>query len=416
MRGKRDRNETNKSEHVDVLVIGAGPSGTVAASILQKEGIQVKVVEKGSFPRFVIGESLLPRCMDNLEQAGLLEAVNKAGFQKKYGARFLRNGEICDFNFSNQFTKGWSWTWQVQRARFDQVLADTACKNGVNIEYKTEVVDVNFDKNGSSVARLKTSDGNEKRIHAKYILDASGYGRVLPRLLDLNCDSNFPARMSFFCHVKDGNRSEDIEPNRITIEMYSDKIWVWIIPLSNGTTSVGIVGRPEDVECFTGNEKEQFFKWINRVPLLNKLYSQKELAFEPKKAKSYSVAVKQLFGKGYVLTGNSTEFLDPVFSSGVTFATESGALAAKLIARELKGESINWETQYSDYMNRGVDVFRTFVAAWYDGSLQKIFFRHNANPEIKKQICSVLSGYVWDMKNPFVKKHQRAVKALAQVV
>src|SRR5688572_30283182 len=107
-------------EKVDVLVIGAGPSGTVAASIVNQQGFKVKIVEKLKFPRFVIGESLLPRCMEALEAAGFLEAIKKKGFQEKFGAKFVRDGLVCDFNFAESFTEGWKWTWQVPRAEFDQ--------------------------------------------------------------------------------------------------------------------------------------------------------------------------------------------------------------------------------------------------------------------------------------------------------
>ena len=132
--------------------------------------------------------------------------------------------------------------------------------------------------------------------------------------------------------------------------------------------------------------------------------------------KNYSKAVKQLYGKGYALTGNSAEFLDPVFSSGVTFATESGLKAAKLITKELNGEKVDWENDYTGYIMKGVDVFRTYVSEWYTGNLQKIFFHRPENPIIKEQICAVLAGYVWDETNPFVKNHNRLVKTVAKVI
>ena len=117
-----------------------------------------------------------------------------------------------------------------------------------------------------------------------------------------------------------------------------------------------------------------------------------------------------------MLTGNSAEFLDPVFSSGVTFATESALMAAKLIVKDLKGEMVNWEVEYSDYIKKGVNVFATYVKEWYNGNLQKLFFHRPENPEIKKQICSVLAGYVWDDTNPFVKNHHRLIKTVAHII
>ena len=120
-------------EKCDVLVIGAGPSGTVAASIVHKAGYSVKIVEKLKFPRFVIGESLLPRCMEALTEAGFVEAVKEKKFQEKFGAKFVKNGKICDYFFADQFTAGWNWTWQVPRAEFDKTLADTVEKMGVPV-------------------------------------------------------------------------------------------------------------------------------------------------------------------------------------------------------------------------------------------------------------------------------------------
>src|ERR1700733_7611254 len=135
------------TEKLDGLVIGAGPAGTVAASIVNKAGFKVKIVEKQKFPRFVIGESLLPRCMEALEEAGFLDALKENGFQEKYGAKFVKNGQVCDYYFADQFTKGWNWTWQVPRAQFDKTLADTVEKMGVPVCYETSVTGIEF--NGS---------------------------------------------------------------------------------------------------------------------------------------------------------------------------------------------------------------------------------------------------------------------------
>ena len=136
-----------KTENVDVLVIGAGPAGTVAASIVHQAGFSVKIVEKLQFPRFVIGESLLPRCMEALTEAGFVDAIKEKGFQEKFGAKFVKNGKVCDYFFADQFTQGWNWTWQVPRGEFDKTLADTVEKMGVPVSYETTVTGIEF--NGS---------------------------------------------------------------------------------------------------------------------------------------------------------------------------------------------------------------------------------------------------------------------------
>ena len=141
-------------ENVDVLIIGAGPSGCVAAAYLHKNGVNVKVVERSKFPRFVIGESLIPRVMDHFEEAGLLDSLKAMDFEKKFGARFIRGEEVCEFDFSDKFGEGWDWTWQVPRADFDNTLAQDVISKGIDLEFETEVLDVVF-KGSNSTTTVK---------------------------------------------------------------------------------------------------------------------------------------------------------------------------------------------------------------------------------------------------------------------
>ena len=400
-------------EIVEVLIIGAGPSGCVAASFLHNQGVKIKVVEKKIFPRFVIGESLLPKCMHHFEEVGLLENLKDCGFEIKAGARFLKEGKTCNFDFSKKHTKGWDWTWQVPRADFDKVLTDTLVARGVDITFEQEVVEVNFE-NSQSTTIVKNNEGTLTTIKAKYIIDSSGYGRVLPRLLDLDKPSPLPKHSSIFTHIKDLKRPEGKEGTLISFDIVSQETWLWVIPFSNGYTSIGFVGPTEFIESFEGSNTQR----LNEMMGLSKYYRDRfkdlDYDFEPKTIKNFSKSVKQIYGDGYVLTGNSAEFLDPVFSSGVTFATESALLAAKLVSKELRNEDVDWENEYSSYIKEGVAVFTTYVKEWYTGNLQKIFFHEPENPEIKKQICGVLAGYVWDKTNPFVKNHHRLVKTVAR--
>ncbi|MBL4653514.1 MAG: tryptophan 7-halogenase [Flavobacteriales bacterium] len=399
-------------ESVDVLVIGAGPSGTVAASIINKQGYKVKIVEKTLFPRFVIGESLLPRCMEHFKAAGFMPAIEAAGFQKKYGAVFKMGEKQCDFDFSEQYTDGWKWTWQVPRDKFDKVIADAVEEMGVPIDYLTTVTDVEF-TGSNSITTVEDKDGNRSQIEAKYIVDGSGYGRVLPRLLDLEEPSDFPVRAAMFTQIEDVNRPDNLESNRITVVAHTKDFWVWMIPFSNGETSIGYVGYEKDIKKQNGNLEEQFRAFLKEIPQIPVRFHESEFVFEPKQIMGYSAAVKQLYGDGYVLTGNSTEFLDPVFSSGVTFATESARIAGELICKELDGEPQNWEIDYTKHLMQGVDTFRTYVYGWYDGRLQSIFFSDHIEQGIKNKICSVLAGYVWDKTNPFVRSHDKSITNLS---
>lgn len=401
-------------KQVDVLVIGAGPSGTIAASIVKQAGLSVQIVEKMVFPRFVIGESLLPRCMEALEEAKFLDAVKAKGFQQKDGAKFVLNGEVCDFTFAQQHTDGWRWTWQVPRADFDMTLADECVKMGIPVHYETEVTDIKIDDNGHSVTTIKIVDGAEQTINAKFIIDGSGYGRVIPRLFGLDKPSTQYPRKTLFCHMTDPKRSEAVEPNRITVYVHNMKTWIWVIPFSNGNTSVGYVGDPEFFDKFLGNPEEQFRALIMAQPELAVRFGESDMIWEPRTLQSWSATTDTFYGNGFVLTGNVTEFLDPIFSSGVTLASVSAQLAANMVVRHFKGEQLDWENDYMKKMMQGVDVFRTYVNSWYDGSLFNIFFAENRSPEIMAQICSVLAGYVWDDTNPFVKSHEKNVRTLAR--
>lgn len=403
-----------QNENIDVLIIGAGPSGAVSAAYLHNQGFKIKVVEKSKFPRFVIGESLLPRCMHHFEEVGLLEALKEKKFEVKGGARFMRGDKICNFDFSKKYTEGWDWTWQVPRADFDKTLTDTLTDWGVDIAFEQEVVAVEF-QGSDSITTLKSADGGISTVSAKYIVDSSGHGRVLPRLLDLDKPSEIPKHSSIFTHVKDLKRPEGREGTIITFDIVSLETWLWVIPFSNGYTSIGYVGPTAYLESFEGDNTQKLQEMMKLSDYYYDRFEGLEYEFEPKIIKNIAKSVKQLYGDGYVLTGNSAEFLDPVFSSGVTFATESSLVAAKLIAKQLQGQTVDWESDYADHMKEGVNVFSTYVKEWYTGNLQTIFFDSNENPAIKAQICAVLAGYVWDRTNPFVKNHHRLVKTVARI-
>lgn len=398
---------------VDVLVIGAGPSGTVAASIIHQSGLSVQIVEKMQFPRFVIGESLLPRCMEALEEAKFLDAIKAADFQRKEGAKFVMDDKVCDFTFAQQYTDGWGWTWQVPRADFDKILADECERVGVNITYGTTVTDIQINDD-HSITTIITADGDTQTIKAKFLVDGSGYGRVIPRLFNLEKASEQSPRKTMFCHLTDPKRETVFEPNRITAIVFNPDTWIWVIPFSNGLTSVGYVGKPEFFDQFTGTPEEQFRAMLDAHPDLADRFSDSEMAWEPRTLQSWSVTTTAFHGKGFVLTGNVTEFLDPIFSSGVTLASVSAQLAAKLVIKKLKGENVDWKVEYTEPMMQGINVFRTYVERWYDGTLYKIFFSGNKQDEIINQICSVLAGYVWDESNPFVKNREKNLPTLAR--
>ncbi len=405
------------NEFVDILIIGAGPSGSVAAGYLNKHDVKIKIVEKQKFPRIVVGESLIPRVMDHFEEAGLLEALDKMGYEKKYGARFIRAEQHCLFDFADKFGEGKSWTWQIPRADFDKTMADELVRKGVDIAFETEVINVEF--NGTeSITTIKDKTGNISTITAKFVIDCSGYGRVLPRILKLESPSTLNKHSAIFTHIDDVNRPQGVEGTQISFDIINTEVWLWVIPFSNGKTSVGIVGPTDYIDHLSAQKDNK--EAIQNAIKLSDYYIQRfqnlPYEFEPIRLTNYSVSVSQFYGDGYALTGNSTEFLDPVFSSGVCFATESGILAAKLAYRQLSNEKVDWEKEYAEYMQAGIDVFTTYVKEWYTGNLQTLFFHQPENPEVKQKICAVLAGYVWNKENPFVAKHHNIVKNMAHLI
>ena len=399
----------------DVLIIGAGPAGSSAAALLQREGFRLLVVEKESFPRFVIGESMLPSSMNLLQEAGLLGAVENQNFMRKNGAVFLRGDEACNFDFSSQFTDGFKYTYQVPRGEFDKALADAVAARGVEILYRHGVAAVNFDSSHASTT-MEKSDGGRLEVKSKFILDCSGYGRVLPRLLNLEAPSTFPNREALFTHVTGDRRPAEREEGKIWVCIHPDGAWLWIIPFSNGKTSVGAVASPEFFQKFPGEPAAQLRAILTSDPNAARRLANMQFVFPPQRISGYARSVKKLFGERFALAGNATEFLDPIFSSGVSLAFASANRAAKVLTRHLRGEPVDWQAEYADHVMQGINTFRAYVASWYDDKLPQIFFAANRNPDIMRQICSVLAGYVWDKSNPYVTQADRALGLLAKIL
>lgn len=392
----------------DVVVIGAGPSGAVASALLNKQGYRVLVLEKEYFPRFSIGESLLPQSMAFLEEAGMLPAVEAAGFQFKDGAAFACGDKRDFFDFREKFSSGWGTTFQVQRDRFDKILADEASRQGVEIHYGHTVTTFAYDA-GKATLQVLDDEGLEYTLEARFALDASGFGRVLPRLLGLEQPSNLAARTSLFTHIQDNSSAEGFDRNKILITVHPlhRDIWYWLIPFSNGRASVGVVASREFLADFQGDAESKLRTLVAQAGTLANVLSEAQFDTRVGMIDGYSCNVKCLSGEGFALLGNAGEFLDPVFSSGVTIALKSASLAAGVVGRELAGQQPDWEQEYAVPLKRGVNTFREFVEGWYDGRLQDVIFAPDKSEPVKRMISSILAGYAWDLDNPYVKDSSR---------
>jgi flavin-dependent dehydrogenase len=403
-------------EQRDVIVIGAGPSGAIAAALLNKRGWKVLVLEGQRFPRFSIGESLLPHCLDFVDEAGMLAAVEQVGFQFKNGAAFVRGDEYGDFDFGFKFGNGRNSTFQVLRATFDKVLADEAEKQGVEIRYETRVTAVDIDGAQPRV-RAIDANGNEYQVEGKFLLDASGFGRLLPKLLDLETPSDFPVRNALVTHVGDNAAPDAFDRNKVQIIVHPRHrdVWYWLIPLAGGRCSTGCVATKEFFARYQGSPDERLKKLMSEEPFLTRVLAKATWDTPVRELSGYSANVKSMHGKGFALLGNAAEFLDPIFSSGVTIAMRSASVAAEVLDRQLRGETVDWTADFERPVLKGVDTFRAYVKAWYDGRFQDIMFAKNQPAGIRGMICAILAGYAWDETNPFVAEPERRLDLVAKL-
>lgn len=404
------------AEQRSVVVIGAGPSGAIAAALLKRKGHDVLIIERQRFPRFSIGESLLSHCLDFVEEAGMLEAVQAAGFQTKHGAAFGWGERYSEFDFRDKFTEGHGSTYQVLRADFDKLLADQAELQGVEIRYEEEIIAADFATPRPRL-QVRRLDGSEYAVEAAFVLDASGYGRVLPRLLDLEAPSNFPLRRAVFTHIQDNIDDPQFDRDKILITTHPElrDVWYWTIPFSNGRCSLGVVASAERYEGRPLDLDACLKEFVLEAPNLKRILKHAEWDTPARLIGGYSANVKTLHGPGFALLGNAAEFLDPVFSSGVTIAMRSASMAAAVLHRQLTGETVDWEAEFAVPLKRGVNTFRTYVEGWYDGSFQDVIYYEHAQPEIRRMISSILAGYAWDEKNPYVAEPKRRLRVLAEL-
>jgi flavin-dependent dehydrogenase len=399
----------------DVLIIGAGPAGSVAAALLVQRGFKVLVLEKQKFPRFSVGESLLAQTLGLIDEAGMLEPVLSAGFQFKNGAVFVRGEQYGEYNFAVKSSPGYGYTFEVPRADFDHLLIKEAERMGAEVRFEVEITAAEVN-GGKPKITARSKDGEITVHQPKFVLDASGFGRTLPRLLQLEEPSTFPLRSALFTQVHDHIPSGEFDRQkiRVTIHPQRQDVWYWLIPFSNGKVSIGVVAADEFLKQYPGSNEERLWALHHEDPSLKLLLRNAKPAIPVGELRGFAANVKTMSGPGFALLGNAAEFLDPIFSSGVTIALKSAHLAAGLLQRQLKGDPVDWKAEFEEPLRYGVETFRAFVTTWYDGRLQDIFFHQPQDPRVHRYVCSVLAGYAWDRDNPYTGANAlRRLNALA---
>lgn len=402
-------------ETTDIAIIGAGPAGAAAAAWLARDGWSVQVLERQHFPRFSIGESLLPQCMVYLEQCGLLESAQAGEFQAKNGAAFCHRARYAAIDFRDKFSSGPGTTWQVERADFDQRLIEGARRAGAQIHFGVSVVGFHAHPQQPCL-QLEDEQGRRHTLKARFVLDASGYGRVLARLEKLDRPSPLAPRTALFTHVEDHIEAAEYDREKILIGVHPQDAttWYWLIPFRSGRASVGVVTAPDQADAAGDSDDQRLWNLLRQEPRFSRLLSHAQPRREVQRIGGYSADIERLHGPGFAILGNAGEFLDPVFSSGVTIALDSALRAAPLVKQQLEGQDIDWDTSFERPLRQGIATFRAFVDAWYDERLQRIIFHDRQPQRIRQMIASVLAGYAWDQDNPFVSASKRRLDSLAE--
>ena len=386
------------------------------ASKLADEGVCSLIIERSQFPRFTIGESLLPEALNCLEAVGLLNTVEAAGFQYKDGALFSTNEQQFELDFADAFSPGKHYAYQVPRADFDLKLVDCCISKGVRVSYQTNVTDVlPIDKG----YRLTLECNGEKRdITGNFLVDASGFGRVLAKKFKLEKPSGLANRSALFCHIEADLKHDQFDRNKILIAQthVDDPTWYWVIPFLGKHCSVGVVTADDKINS-TQDLTQVYRKYLDRQNLVSDMVGNKLLLRQVACSSAYSSSISALYGYRYVILGNAGEFIDPIFSSGVTIALKSAVMAAPLVLATVKhNQQPDWNQDFQRPLLEGIDTFREYVLAWYAGTLPNLFYSPQQNTAIRQMICSILAGYVWDRSNPFTRMTAAKLKSLLMSV
>jgi flavin-dependent dehydrogenase len=383
----------------DAIVIGGGPGGSTVATSLSRAGRSVLVLEREKFPRFHVGESLLPFSLPIFDRLGVHEKVRAAGFQTKYGAYFWNesNGTTRPVDFADARNPNHPMAYQVKRADFDELLLRHSASCGAEVREETAVEDVLFEGGRAVGVRARRKGGEAEEIRARVVVDASGQGAMLSRKLGLRRFDPKLKRAALFAHYSDVVWPEGSRPGDILLPI-DQGVWYWIIPFSDGTCSVGGVFDPADVRLPEGVSAEaKYDALLARSPRVIRLLGGARRASGVHGVSDYSARSARLGGDGWALVGDAATFLDPVFSTGVFLAMATGERAAFAIDRALSRRGRVDARDFASYQrqsNRMFARFRKFVYNFYDPVFFEAFTTPRPPEGIRAAVVTILSGGV----------------------
>lgn len=389
------------SQSTDVLVVGGGPAGSTVSTILAQRGVKVTLFEREKFPRFHIGESLIPETYWVFKRLNMLEKMKASSFVKKFSVQFVNAAgkESAPFYFHDNKPHECSQTWQVIRSEFDMMMLDNAREHGVNVVQPGRVLEILFEGDKAVGARVKDESGREYTVHARVVVDASGQSTMLQNRFKLRLWDPILNKGAIWSYYRNAYRDTGKDEGAtVVIQTTNRQGWWWYIPQHDDTISIGVVGPFDYLFKGRGTHEEVYEEEIAACPAVQKRLAGAERATGYFATKDYSYRSKQVAGDGWVLIGDAFGFLDPLYSSGVLLALKSGELAADAIADGLAaGDTSPAQLgRWGDLFNKGVDRMRRLVCEYYDGFSFGRFIK--TYPHLRGKVTDLLIGDLFEDK------------------